>query len=84
MSDESGGSDAKSTSDILTDQFIQNIGRQIQDILAAAGFTPPAHHRSIAPADLGRLICAFASIEDPRVRNECLSLIEAINGSRSR
>jgi len=69
----------------LTDQFFQKIGQQILDTLASAGFaTASAQRRGVAPADLGRLVNAFASIEDARVRSECLSLIEAISGSPNR
>ena len=85
MSDESGRPGDKPASDMLTDQFVQRIGQQILDTLAAAGFAnAPAQRRGVAPADLGRLVCAFTGIDDPRVRNECLSLIEAINGSPNR
>jgi hypothetical protein len=70
---------------MVTDQFAQKIGQQILDSLTAAGLaTAPTQHRGVAPADLGRLACAFTNIEDPRVRSECLSLIEAISGSPSR
>lgn len=84
MSDEIGGLGGKPTSEI-TDQIVQKIGEQIQVILMAAGFTTAStQYRGVSPADLGRLICAFARIEDPRVRTECLSLIEAIGGSPNR
>lgn len=84
MSDETGGPGGKPTSEI-TDQIVQKIGQQIQVILMAAGFTTAStQYRDVAPADLGRLVCAFARIEDPRVRAECLSLIEAISGSPQR
>jgi hypothetical protein len=85
MSDESGRPGNKSVSDMLTDQFIQKIGQQILDTLASAGFAAASvQRRGVAPAELGRLAWAFASIEDPRVRNECLSLVEAISGSPNR
>ncbi len=85
MSDESEGPGGKPGSEMVTDQFAQKIGQQILDSLTAAGFaTAPAQLRGVAPVDLGRLACAFTGIEDPRVRSECLSLIEAISGSPSR
>jgi hypothetical protein len=84
MSDETGGLGGKPNSEI-TDQVVQKIGQQILGMLAAAGFTTTsAQYRCVTPADLGRLVCAFTRIEDPRVRTECLSLIEAISGSPQR
>jgi hypothetical protein len=72
MTDESGGPGGKPASNMLTDQLVQKIGQQILDHLASAGF---------ASAELGRLAYAFAGIEDPRIRHECLSLIQAISVS---
>ncbi len=85
MSDESGRLGEKPASDMLADQFVQKIGQQILDTLASAGLAAAAaQRRGVVPAEMGRLVSAFASIEDARVRHECLSLIEAISGSPSR
>jgi hypothetical protein len=65
----------------MTDQFPQRIGQQILDVLLTAGIAmAPAQHRGTMASDLGRLTHAFTNIEDPRIRDECLSLIEAISG----
>jgi hypothetical protein len=81
MSNESGGAEEKSSSDSLTDQFAQRVGQQILDVLLTAGIAmAPTQRRGTIASDLGRLANAFTNIEDPRVRSECLSLIEAISG----
>jgi len=65
----------------MTDQFAQRIGQQILDVLLTAGIAmAPAQRRGTMASDLGRLTHAFTNIEDPRIRSECLSLIEAISG----
>jgi hypothetical protein len=82
MNDNGGKAGEKPASDILSDQSAQSIGQRILDTLVAAGFaTASAQRRGVAPAELGRLAWAFANIEDAGVRNECLSLVEAISGS---
>jgi hypothetical protein len=66
---------------MMTDQLAQKVGQHVLDALRSAGSIAPAQGRDFAPVDIGRLVFAYANIEDPRIRRELVSLIEVISGS---
>jgi hypothetical protein len=69
---------------MMTDQLAQKVGQQVLDALMSAGLTIPAQRRSVVPSDIGRLVFAYANIQDSRVRSEFVSLIETISAASAR
>jgi hypothetical protein len=69
---------------MMTDQLAQKIGQQVLGALMSAGLAVSAQRRGIAPSDIGRLVFAYANIEDSRVRSEFVSLIETISAAPAR
>ncbi len=68
-----------------SDQAIARVGERIQDLLSEAQLLPDIGDSPAAlPSDLGRMICAFVHIRDPRIRTEFVCLIEALKNFSSR
>jgi hypothetical protein len=60
------------------------LGVKISQLLSTAGILSASENRPDDEAwDLGRLVRAFVGVEDPRIRTEIISLLEAISLYRS-
>jgi hypothetical protein len=57
----------------------EDLGQQIRDVLIAADMISAGEVEAAAePSELGRLVRAFVRVDDPRIRSEIISLLEAI------
>jgi len=60
------------------------LGAKISQVLRSAGILSESDSRpEDEPWEIGRLVRAFVGIEDPRIRSEIISLVEAIGLFRS-
>lgn len=68
-----------------SDQAIARFGEKVQDLLSESDLLPDAGDSPAAmPSDIGRMVCAFVHIRDPRIRTEFVCLIEALKNFSSR
>jgi hypothetical protein len=60
------------------------LGAKISELLRSEGIFSASENRPRdEPRELGRLARAFVGVEDPRIRTEIISLLEAISLFRS-
>lgn len=68
-----------------SDQAIARVGEKVRDLLSEADLLPDSSDSPAPmPSDIGRLVCAFVHIRDPRIRTEFVCLIEALKNFSSR